>query len=50
VGLVLVMPCGCISLPVTFGIAESFRTESVLLDVVEVRLPFNAILDRPALY
>jgi hypothetical protein len=45
-----VIPCGCISLPVTFGMAENFRTESVLFDVVEVSLPFNAILGRPALY
>jgi hypothetical protein len=30
--------------------AESFRTESVLFNVAEVSLPFNAILGRPALY
>jgi hypothetical protein len=47
---VSVTPRGCISLPVTFGTAENFRTESVLFDVVEVNLPFNAILGRPALY
>ena len=45
-----VMPSGCISLPVTFGTAENFRTESILFDVAEVSLPFNAILGRPALY
>jgi hypothetical protein len=28
----------------------SFRTKSVLFDVAEVSLPFNAILGRPALY
>jgi hypothetical protein len=39
-----------IYLPVTFGTAESFRTKSVLFDVTEVSLPFNAILGRPALY
>jgi hypothetical protein len=50
VGPVLVTPRGCISLLVTFGAAENFRTESVLFDVVEVSLPFNAILGRPALY
>jgi hypothetical protein len=50
VGLVLVTPRGCISLPVTFGRAENFRTESVLFDVAEVSLPFNPILGRPALY
>jgi hypothetical protein len=47
---VLFIPRGCISLPVTFGTPENFRTESVLFDVVEVTLPFNAILGRPALY
>jgi hypothetical protein len=47
---VLVTPCGCNSLPVTFGMAKNFRTESVLFDVAEVSLPFNAILGRPALY
>jgi hypothetical protein len=36
VGLMLVMLCGCM--------------ESVLFDVTEVTLPFNAILGRPALY
>jgi hypothetical protein len=50
VGPVSVMPRGFISLPVTFGTAESFRTESVLFDVAEVSLPFNAILGRSALY
>jgi hypothetical protein len=50
VGPVSVMPCGCISLPVTFGTTKIFRTESVLFDVAEVSLLFNAILDRPTLY
>jgi hypothetical protein len=45
-----VTPRGCISLPVTFGTTENIRTESVLFDVVEVRLLFNAILGRLALY
>jgi hypothetical protein len=44
------MPRGCISLPVTFRTAENFRTESILFDVAEVSLPFNAILGRLALY
>jgi hypothetical protein len=44
------MPRGCISLSVTFETPESFRTESVLFNVAEVNLPFNAILGRPALY
>jgi hypothetical protein len=50
VGLVPVIPRGCISLLVTFRTPENFHTESVLLDVVEVSLPFNAILGRPAMY
>jgi hypothetical protein len=50
VGLGLVMLRSYISLPVTFRTVESFCTESVLFDVAEVSLPFNAILGRPALY
>jgi hypothetical protein len=50
VGPVSGMPRGCISLLVTFGTTENFRTESVLFDVAKVSLPFNAILGRPALY
>jgi hypothetical protein len=46
----LIIPCGCISLLITFMTPENFRTESVLFDVAEVRLPFNAILGRPTLY
>jgi hypothetical protein len=49
-GPVSVMPCSCISLLLTFGTVESFRTESVLFDVAEDNLLFNAILGRPALY
>jgi hypothetical protein len=47
---VLVMPRGCISLPLTFGTAESFHTESILFDVAEVSLLFNSILSRPGLH
>jgi hypothetical protein len=47
---VSVIPRGCISLPVTFGMPENFHTESIIFDVAEVSLPFNAILGRPALY
>jgi hypothetical protein len=50
VGPVSVMPRDCISLPVTFGTAESFRTESVIFDIAEVSLLFNSILGKPALY
>jgi hypothetical protein len=45
-----VYPVGTISLPVTFGTEDNFRTENVQFEVVEVNLPFNAIIGRPALY
>jgi hypothetical protein len=50
VGLGSVMPHGSISLPVMFGTPENYHTESILLDITEVNLPFNTILGRPALY
>jgi hypothetical protein len=45
-----VYPLGSIALPVTFGTKENFRTENVVFDVAEVKLPFNAIIGRPTLY
>jgi hypothetical protein len=45
-----VYPLRSIALPVTFGTEENFRTENVVFDVVEVNLPFNTIIGRPALY
>jgi hypothetical protein len=45
-----IYPVGTISLPVMFGTEEKFRTENIQFDVVEVNLPFNAIIGRPALY
>jgi hypothetical protein len=45
-----VYPLGSITLPVTFGSEENFRTENIQFDVAEVNLPFNAIIGRPALY
>ena len=45
-----VFPLGSITLPVTFGTEENFRTESVQFDVAEVNLPYNAIIGRPVLY
>jgi len=45
-----VFPLGSITLPVTFGTEENFRTQNVQLDVAEVNLPFNATIGRPALY
>jgi hypothetical protein len=50
VGPVLIIPRGCISLLVTFGTPENCHTESVLFDVAEVSLPFNAILGRSSMY
>jgi hypothetical protein len=46
VGLGSIILHGSISLPVTFRTSENYRTESVIFDVVEVNLPFNAILSR----
>jgi hypothetical protein len=45
-----VYPLGSIALLVTFGTEENFRTENVMFEVVEVNLPFNAIIGRPTLY
>jgi hypothetical protein len=41
---------GSISLLVTFGTSENYRTESIVFDVAEVNLPSNTIIGRPALY
>jgi hypothetical protein len=41
---------GSITLPVTFGTEDRFRTEYVTFDVASIDLPFNAIIGRPALY
>jgi hypothetical protein len=50
VGAQPVYPLGSITLSVTFGTEENFRTENVQFDVAEVNLPFNAIIGRSALY
>nr|CAH67521.1 OSIGBa0131L05.2 [Oryza sativa] len=42
-------PLGHIDLPVTFGGSANFRTERVDFDVVDLSLPYNAVLGRPAL-
>jgi hypothetical protein len=49
VGPQSVYPLGSIALPVTFGTKENFRTENAQFDVMEVNLPFNTIIGRPAL-
>jgi hypothetical protein len=50
VGPVLIISRGCISLLVTLGTHENCHMESVLFDVAEVSLPFNAILGRSSMY
>jgi hypothetical protein len=50
VGTQPVYPLGSITLPVTFGTEDNFRTENIQFDVAEVNLPFNAIIGRLALY
>jgi hypothetical protein len=50
VGPGFIMSHGSVSHPVTFGTLENYRMESILFNIVEVNLPFNAILDRLALY
>jgi hypothetical protein len=49
-GLGSIISHGSISLPVMFRTLENYRTESVIFDIVEVNLPFNAIIGRPTLY
>jgi hypothetical protein len=45
-----IIPRSSISLPVMFRTPENYCTESIIFDVAEVNLPFNAIVGRPALY
>ncbi|XP_020195788.1 uncharacterized protein [Aegilops tauschii subsp. strangulata] len=42
-------PKGKIMLPVTFRGELNYRTEKIVLDVVELPLPYNGILGRPSL-
>ena len=41
-------PKGKITLSVTFGRELNYRTEKIVFDVVELPLPYNGILGRPA--
>jgi hypothetical protein len=50
VGPGFIIPHGSISLSVMFETPKNYHTERVIFDVVEVNLPFNAIIGRPALY
>jgi hypothetical protein len=45
-----IIPRSSISLPVTFGMPENYCMESVVFDVAEVNLSFNAIISRTTLY
>nr|ABF99143.1 retrotransposon protein, putative, Ty3-gypsy subclass [Oryza sativa Japonica Group] len=42
-------PLGQITLPVTFGTQENFRTENVCFEVADFETAYHAILGRPAL-
>jgi hypothetical protein len=42
-------PLGQITLPVTFGSRENFRTENVCFEVADFETAYHAILGRPAL-
>jgi hypothetical protein len=50
VGLGSIILYGSISLLMSFGMPDNYRTKSVIFDIVEVNLPFNAILGRSTLY
>jgi hypothetical protein len=42
-------PKGKITLPVTFGGELNYQTKKIVFDVVDLPLPYNGILGRPAL-
>ena len=42
-------PIGQVRLPVTFGERKDYCTELIDFDVAHIRLPYNAILEYPAL-
>lgn len=45
----ITMPIGQMSLMVTSGTRDNYRTKSVIFDVAELELPYNGIMGRPAL-
>jgi hypothetical protein len=45
----LTVPLGQVSLMVTFGTRDNYRTEGIIFDVADIDLPYNGILGRPAL-
>ena len=42
-------PVGKVTLPVTFGTQDNYRTESIILEVAPFETSYHAILGRPAL-
>jgi hypothetical protein len=50
VGAGSIIPCSSNSLSITFRTPKNYRTKSVVFNITEVNLPFNAILSRLALY
>ena len=42
-------PVGTVTLPVTFGTRENYRTESIIFEVAPFETSYHAILGRPAL-
>ena len=42
----IMRPLGKITLPVTFGDPENFRTEEIVFDIAYTPLPYNGILGR----
>ena len=45
----ITQPLGKITLPTTFGTKDNYRTQDITFDVVEMTLPYNGIIGRPAL-
>jgi hypothetical protein len=50
VGPGAITPLGSVSLPITFGTPDNFRTEYVNFVVADLNLPYNAIVGRPMLH
>src|SRR6185295_8478555 len=42
-------PIGSVTLPVTFGIEQNFRTEYIKFEIADFESSYNAILGRPVL-
>jgi hypothetical protein len=45
----ITVPIGQVSLPVTFGAHNNYRTKLIDFDIAHISLPYNAILGYPAL-